>query len=193
MALTWILVRLDWLIVFLPLAPYAWLFLARRQTMKEFKISRLEAVLDAYVPENENILYVFKGSALYLAFLVFVCLILAWAYDLVLRHFLRGRALTAGDIKFILCALLLFPTMAAYYLNATLTVFVITDQRVCVSSLATRFRTRVVPLSQVQALEPSIPLGYGKTRVVLKDGTSINLLRPKNRKDFLAAKQALGL
>ena len=193
MALPWILVRLDWLIVFLPLAPYAWLVLARRQTMKEFKISRLEAVLDAYVPENENILYVFKGSALYLAFLVFVCLILAWAYDLVLRHFLRGRVLTAGDIKFILCALLLFPTMAAYYLNATLTVFVITDQRVCVSNLTTRFRTRVVPLSQVQALEPSIPLGYGKTRVVLKDGTSINLLRPKNRKDFLAAKQALGL
>lgn len=193
MILTWLLVRLDWLIVFLPLAPHAWLFLVRRQSMKDFKVSRLGEVLEAYVPEGESVLYVYKASAVYMVFLVVGCLLLAWAYDLLLRHFLRGRPLNAHDIKFILAALALFPVAVAYYLNAMLSVCVITDQRVCVRNLATRFAVRVVPLSQVRALEPSIPLGYGKTRVALKDGTSINLLRPKNRKDFLAAKQALGL
>lgn len=193
MALTWLLVRLDWLIVFLPLAPYAWLFLVRRQSMKDFKISRLDAVLDAYVPESETILYVYKASALYMVFLVFSCQLLAWSYDLILRHFLRGMPLNSHDIKLILASLVVFPAAVTYYGNALLTVCVITDQRVCVRNLATRFATRVVPLSQVAALEPAVPLGRGKTRVALKDGTSIDLLRPRNRKDFLAAKQALGL
>lgn len=193
MIITWMLWKLGWVLLFLPLAPHVWLFLARRQSMKEFKISRLEAMLDAYVPESENVLYVFKASRLYFWFLVFACVAGAAAYEMTLIHFLRGREFTIHNVKFILAALVLLPMAATYYLNATLTVLVITDQRVCVRNLATGFQARVIPMSQVQTLEAAIPLGYRKTRVALKDGTFVNLLRPKNLADFKAAKEALGL